>query len=96
MSPVFQQPVNATAPARPLGAGEKGNQDSTPSVPPASYFVHRGAALFRRSHEWCSAQVDAQGVIDWANAEPLGMADLFEFSEVLESVAIAMAASDQI
>lgn len=66
-----------------------------PAVP-ASYFVHRGAALFRRDGAWQSAPVDADGRIDWAEAEDLAMPDLFEFSEVLESLSIAMAIADQI
>jgi hypothetical protein len=66
-----------------------------PAVP-ASYFVHRGAALFRRDGAWQSAPVDADGGIDWAEAEDLAMPDLFEFAEVLESLSIAMAIADQI
>lgn len=65
------------------------------AVPP-SYLVHRGAALFRRDGAWQSAPVDAAGRIDWAAAEDLAMPDLFEFSEVLESLSTAMAIADQI
>jgi hypothetical protein len=70
-------------------------QHCAPAVP-ASYFVHRGAALFRHAGAWRSAPVDAGGRIDWAEAEDLAMPDLFVVSEVLESRSIAMAIADQI